>query len=414
MKIWKKALLGTSVLVAGLALAACGSDNSSSDSSSKSTSSKSVTGTVKLWVDTTKVPYYKTIVKDFNKQYPDVKVTVTQSPNGSANAKTDVGKDPSKAADVFEVPNDQLGAMADQGYINPLSPTATKNVKAGNSSVTADAVTWQGKMYGYPTSQQAQTLYYNKSKLSAEDVKTWDGLTAKGVLATDFTNAYNFYPVFFSAGTTLYGKDGETLTGTDANSAKGVEAMTWLAQQKANKNVMQTSNTLNQLKSGAAAATLDGPWNAANIKKILGDNFAVAPYPTITLNGKQVQMQAFLGIGCFAVNSHTATQDQKAAATLAEYVTNKQSQLVVYKNSGAIPVNLAAQKDQTVADDPVAKAVMTMSKKGYSTVMPKMTQMATYWNLSAPLINGAYTGSIKPDQYAAKLDTFVKAISKDN
>ena len=58
MKIWKKALLGTSVLVAGLALAACGS-NSSSDSSSGSSTSKGVSGTVKLWVDTTKVPYYK-------------------------------------------------------------------------------------------------------------------------------------------------------------------------------------------------------------------------------------------------------------------------------------------------------------------------------------------------------------------
>ncbi|WP_125705322.1 extracellular solute-binding protein [Lacticaseibacillus daqingensis] len=410
MKSLNKVLLGSATLLAAITLAACG--KSSSDSTTSD--SKTVSGTVKLWVDTTKVPYYKTIVKDFNKEYPDVKVTVTQSPNGSANAKTDVGKDPSKAADVFEVANDQLGSMANQGYINPLSPAATKAVKKNNVAVASEAVTWDGKMYGYPTSQQAQTLYYNKAKLSADDVKTWAGLTAKGVVATDFTNAYNFYPVFLSAGTYLYGKNGETLKGTDANTAAGVAAMTWFAQQKSNKGVMQTSNALNQLKSGNAAATLDGPWDSANIKKILGDDFAVAPYPTINVGGKDVQMQAFLGVGCFAVNSNTATKNQKAAATLAQYVTNKKSQLVVYKHSGAIPVDKAAQASSTVASDPVAKAVITMSQEGYSTIMPKMTQMATFWNLSAPLINGAYTGSIPAAQYQAKLDTFVSAISKAN
>ncbi|WP_369395952.1 hypothetical protein [Lacticaseibacillus sharpeae] len=40
--------------------------------------------------------------------------------------------------------------------------------------------------------------------------------------------------------------------------------------------------------------------------------------------------------------------------------------------------------------------------------------MATFWNLSAPLINGAYTGSIKAADYSAKLQTFHDAISKAN
>ena len=111
MKTWKKVMLGSVTLLASMALVACGKSSSSTDTSS----SKEVTGTVKLWVDTTQVPYYKTIVKNFNKEYPKVKVAVTQSPNGSANAKTDFGKYPAKAEDVFEVTNDQLGSMADQG-----------------------------------------------------------------------------------------------------------------------------------------------------------------------------------------------------------------------------------------------------------------------------------------------------------
>ncbi|WDF82274.1 extracellular solute-binding protein [Lacticaseibacillus pabuli] len=409
MKLIKKIALGSSAVIAMTLLAACGKSSSSSD-----TSSKKVSGDVKLWVDTTQVSYYKTIVKNFNKKYPDVNVKVTQSPNGSANAKTDVGKDPAKAADVFEVPNDQLGSMADQGYINPLSPDATKTVKSDNVATSVKGVTWKNQMYGYPFAEQAQTLYYNKSKLSAEDVKSWDTLTSKATLATDFTNAYNFYPIFFSAGTNLYGKNGETLKGTNVANQKGINALTWLAQQKSNKNVMQTSNTLNQLKSGNAAATIDGPWNTANIKKILGKNFGVAKYPTIKVGGKNVQMKAFLGIEAFAVNSHTPTKDQKAASTLAQFITNKQSQLIVYKQSGQIPVDKSAQKSSTVANDKAAQAIMTMAKPENSVLMPKMSQMATFWNLSAPLLNGSYTGSIKASDYSAKLKTFQDAISKKN
>lgn len=160
MKFWKKMALGSTAVLAAMSLAAC--SNGSSNSSSSSSSNKSANLT--LWVDTEQVPYYKQIAKDFTKKNKNIKVRVVQSPNGSANAKTDVGKDPSKAADVFEVPNDQLGQMAEAGYINPLSPSATKDIKANYINVASKGVTWKGKIYAFPYAQQAQTIYYNKLK----------------------------------------------------------------------------------------------------------------------------------------------------------------------------------------------------------------------------------------------------------
>ncbi|MGL4247606.1 MAG: extracellular solute-binding protein, partial [Lactococcus garvieae] len=44
-------------------------------------------------------------------------------------------------------------------------------------------------------------------------------------------------------------------------------------------------------------------------------------------------------------------------------------------------------------------------------LMPKMPQMATFWNLAAPLIENAYTGKTPATQYQAQLDNFVKSIS---
>lgn len=400
MKLWKKLALGSVVALSAISLTACGKSSNSNESKS---SDKQLT----LWVDTARVSWYKGVVKDFEKEHPNIKVKVTQNPNGSANAKTDVGKDPSKAADVFGVPNDQLGQMADSGYINPLSPSDTKEIKKNSVPEAYKGAEWKGKL---PYAEQAQTVYYDKSKLSPEDVKSWKTMTSKGVVATDFTNAYVMWPVMFSAGTKLFGDSGEEVKGSTFDSQNGVNAMKWYAEQKNNKGVMQTSNALNQLKKGHAQAILDGPWNAANIKKILGKNLGVAPYPTIELGGKTAQMEAFLGIECFAVNSHTS--NAKNAAILAKYLSNKENQLIVHKNAGEIPVNKAAQNTAEVKNDPVAKAVIQMAQPGYSVLQPKLPQMSIFWNDSAPLISGAYDGKIKPSQYKTKLAKLQKSISK--
>ena len=407
MKFWKKMALGSAAVLAAMSLAACSNGSSDSSSSNNSSSKKA---NLTLWVDTEQVPYYKQIAKDFTKKNKNIKVRVVQSPNGSANAKTDVGKDPSKAADVFEVPNDQLGQMAEAGYINPLSPSATKDIKANYIDVASKGVTWKGKIYAFPYAQQAQTIYYNKSKLSANDVKDWKTLTSKGVVATDFTNAYVMWPVMFSAGTKLYGDNGEDLKGSTFDSQNGVNALKWYAAQKNNKGVMQTSNALNQLKKGNAQAILDGPWNAANIKKILGKNFAVAKYPKIEVGGKSVQMEAFLGIEGFAVNANT--KNAKAASDLAAYITNKKSQLIAHKNAGQIPVLKSAVNSSAVKSDPVAEAVIEMAKPGNSVLQPKLPQMAAFWNGAAPLISGTYDGKIKPAQYKPQLAKLAKNIEK--
>lgn len=399
MKLWKKLALGSVVALSAISLTACGKSSNSNESKS---SDKQLT----LWVDTARVSWYKGVVKDFEKEHPNIKVKVTQNPNGSANAKTDVGKDPSKAADVFGVPNDQLGQMADSGYINPLSPSDTKEIKKNSVPEAYKGAEWKGKLYAYPYAEQAQTVYYDKSKLSPEDVKSWKTMTSKGVVATDFTNAYVMWPVMFSAGTKLFGDSGEEVKGSTFDSQNGVNAMKWYAEQKNNKGVM----ALNQLKKGHAQAILDGPWNAANIKKILGKNLGVAPYPTIELGGKTAQMEAFLGIECFAVNSHTS--NAKNAAILAKYLSNKENQLIVHKNAGEIPVNKAAQNTTEVKNDPVAKAVIQMAQPGYSVLQPKLPQMSIFWNDSAPLISGAYDGKIKPSQYKTKLAKLQKSISK--
>ena len=392
MKSWKKVALGGASVLALATLAACGS-SASSNKSSSSSSSNNVKGNVTLWVDPANVDSYKTLVTGFEKKYPDVKVKVNQSPTGSANAKTDVGKDPAKAADVFKVPNDQLGAMAEAGYINPLSPDATKWVDKNDISVAGEAVSWKGKYYAYPQDQQSNIIFYNKAKFS-EAPTSWTQFTQDKAIGTDFTNSYNWYPAFLSNGTVLFGKDGETLDGTDVAGDAGLQVLNWFAKQKSNTGVVQSGQALlADLKSGKTAAVLDGPWDASNVKKILGDNYGVTTLPTIDFGSGEKKMQAFSGVGTLAVNS--ASKNQVAASSLAQYLSNADSQKELYKDNNAIPVAQAVIKQ--VPED---------------TLMPKMPEMATFWNLAAPLINNTYLGKTPASQYDSQLKTFQDSISK--
>ncbi|TAQ97571.1 sugar ABC transporter substrate-binding protein, partial [Lactiplantibacillus plantarum] len=71
---------------------------------------------------------------------------------------------------------------------------------------------------------------YNKSKLSADDVKTWSSLTSKGKIGTNFAENganYIFSTLFMSNGDQLYGEHGETLDGTNFNNEKGVQVLQW-------------------------------------------------------------------------------------------------------------------------------------------------------------------------------------------
>lgn len=414
-KKWKKLLSSGVVLsAAALLLAACGNSSSKEETkTTKSSESTKVTGDIKLWVDTEQVDMFKKIVADFEKKYPDVKVEVAAG--SSADAKKDVSKDPSAAGDVFMMPHDQVGQMADAGLLYPFTETKfAKTVKKENVASAIEGATWKKELYGFPYGVESQVLYYNKSKLSADDVKTWKDLTSKGKLGTNFGDAsanYIFGPLFMSNGDLLYGENGEDVKGTNFNNEKGVEVLKWIASQKSNSGVIQSSTeALANLTSGTTDAFLSGPWSRNDVKKALGDNMAVAAYPTVDFGSGETPMKAFLGVKLFAVNQQT--KSPLAALTLASYLSNESSQLKEFEEIGTVPSNKSLQENEKVTSDEVAKAVMQMSTTDHSVVMPKLPEMNSFWPAMDALINDTYKGNIKESQYQDKLDKLVSDMSK--
>lgn len=155
---------------------------------------------------------------------------------------------------------------------------------------------------------------------------------------------------------------------------------------------------------------MSGPWSYNDYKKALGDNLGIAPYPTVDLGSGEKQMQAFLGVKLFGVKQDT--KQPLAAMKLAKYLSSDKVQELGFKNSHYIPSSKKVQASQDIQNDALAKAVVDMSKKGYSTPMPKSPAMANFWTSSDALFNDTYKGKISDSQMLPKLTTLVKNASK--
>lgn len=366
---------------------------------------------VKLWVDN---KAYKPIVKQFTK---DTGIKVDFKIGQSADAQADLKKDPSAAADVFMFPHDQLGQMVQAGLIYQ-NTKYEKTIEKNQTESAVAGAKYKGKMYGYPYGVETQVLYYNKEKLSANDIKSWDSLTSKGKLTTNLADDganYKYVPLFMSNGDYLYGKNGESVKGTNFNNDKGVQVLKWIASQKKNKGVIQSTDaaSLNKMADGKADAYLSGPWDKVALQKELGDKLGVAKYPTVNFGDGDKQMKAFLGVKLFGVNAQT--KNALNSMKLANYLSSDKVQQQIFDKLGYVPSSKAVQANDQVQKDDVAAAVIEMAKPENSVVMPKLPQMVTFWGPSDALINDAYKGKIKSDtDMQSKLDKLVKQSEKSD
>ena len=372
---WKKLFLaGAGLTLASSVLVAC-SNSSSSESSSSSSSDK----TIKLWVPTGAKASYEEIVKKFEDE-SGYKVNIIES--NDSKAQENVKKDPEKAADVFSLPHDQLGQLVESGVIQEIPDDYAKEISEQATEQAIAGAQYNGKTYAFPFGIESQVLFYNKSKLSADDVKNYETITTKATFGDTFKsmNAYDTAPLFMSIGDTLFGENGETVDGTN-----------W-----ANEAAIET-----------------GPWDLSAAQEAVGkDNLGIAVYPKINIGGKDVQQKAFLGVKLFAVNQAPAGSDTDRIAAsykLASMLTSEESQenQFTYEGRNIIPSNKAVQKSDKVQSDELAQAVITMaSSSDYTVVTPKLSQMTTFWTESAALLSDVYNGKIQSSEYLTKLQEF--------
>ncbi|MBL1093574.1 MULTISPECIES: ABC transporter substrate-binding protein [Streptomyces] len=236
-------------------------------------------------------------VKRYAAAYQKAHVSVQWRP-GDYDRQTAAALLTDSGPDVFEV-NGPLLDQIQGGQVVDLTAEVEPVKDDFNQAVLAPKI-WQGKVWGIPQVIDMQMLYYRKSALKAAGVeppKSVDELVdAAGKLTTKKSKGLflgndggvgvlSGTPLF-AAGLSLIGEDGKV--GFDDPAAARVLGK--IRQLYADKSLLLGAPTdwsdPSAFIQGLTAMQWSGLWALPQIKKALGDDFGVLPFPKDGSGGK--------------------------------------------------------------------------------------------------------------------------------
>lgn len=319
---------------------------------------------LKVWGSQVDQQLLTELCEAFAAEHPESTWNFTYGVVGEADAQARYLEDPAAAADVFSFPDDQIITLVQADALYEVTRNR-EAIVAANAAGTIDAASYNGVLYGYPmTADNGYYLYYDKSVLTEEDVKTLDGILAAAEKAgksvhMDISNGWYLASFFLGNGCTLT-LDAEGNQLCDFNSPNGLAAAEAIRAFCNHPAFITGDDSVLQGGIGdTICAGVSGPWTSASIKEKLGENFGAAKLPTFTCNGEQVQMGSFLGCRILGVNTQTAHPVE--AMMLAEYLTSEEVQIRRFEVLGYGPSNINAAAFETVASDPALKALAAQS-----------------------------------------------------
>ncbi len=371
---------------------------------------------IKVWGSQEDQEMLQTIIENFKEDHPEAADwTINTAVVSSADAKTEVLKDPSVAADVFEFASDQLAELQAAGVLYRVTKNK-EEIIANNLPNSVDAATINGEMYGYPNTSNSFFMYYDKSKYTEDEVKNLDTMLAKDLgddvtnFSMDLDNGWYTSSFFFGAGCTLFGEDGSDPTQCDFNNENGVLVGDYLLGLATNPKVKNHDDALllAAFKDGTLAATLTGTWNASAIQESLGENFGVTTVPTVTLeDGTEMSPSTIVNFNLYGVNAQTKYPLE--SMLFAEYLSSEKCQKIRFEVRNSSPTNLNLVNDTDLLATSPAVAVLSEQVKT-STVQPSIPQIANFWSPMEAFGQDCIAKAVTKDNMQEKLDTMVTGI----
>ncbi|MCL1820220.1 MAG: extracellular solute-binding protein [Oscillospiraceae bacterium] len=416
--------IALALMLALFALAGCGTDTDSGSSSNSGNSSNSGSSTTDsgsstadsgtstdsgtaandgetvdllVWGPQEDQEFLAVVAERFKAANPQNTYNFTFGVVKEDEVKSRLGEDITSGADVFRLPDDQMRDLVNSGSLYEITRNAD-NVKSRNAQSSVEGAILGGKLMGYPSAaDNGYYLYYDKSVLSDEDVKTLDAILEKSAaagkkLVYPITIGWVGYSWLLAQGTFEFDGDGK-LTDCDFNNADGVAAIEAAVAMVAHSAFL--NGDFDQVSSGlgdTVAAGVGGGWMADAIQEKLGDNYGVTKLPTATMGGKQVQLSSWAGGKIVGVNSHT--QVPVHAMDFADFLTSEEMQQLAFEMRQTGPSNINVANSDALKGVPHLAALAYQAQ--FAQVQAKMSD--PYWSPVEALmqeINAGLTGDVQ-------------------
>ena len=357
------------------------------------------------------------MTKSFQELHPEWNITFTVETQGEDTAKDEILKDVTAAGDVYFFANDQMNELVNAGAIAKLGGSTAEMVKTTMSQAVVDTVTKDGEIYAIPFTHNTFFMYYDKTILDENDIKTVEGIMAKETAE----NVYNFCfdsaggwklgSWYYGAGLTIYGESQtDFAAGANWNNETGVAVTNYLIDLINNPKCAYADDvSLSELTADhRIGAWFDGSWNYNLYKDALGDDLGLAVIPTFNPDGTDYQLKGFYGSKAIGVNPQSANPE--VAVAFAAYLGSEEMQLQRFVESGQVPTNTTAGSSEQVQSDEVAKVIIQEAEIA-SVAQPTSAEFSSrYWANAGGIATEIRSGDLNKDNVQEKLDTFVSTL----
>ena len=330
----------------------------------------------------------------------------------------------STGPDVYAYASDKVANLYQKGALAEIRGDYKKFITSTMDAGAVEASQFAGKTLAYPyAGDNGYFLMYDSSRVSANDVASFDNLFAKAKSLGEKV-AYPLETSFFSAGALFtYGarfNASYTETGSldeitaDFNTEKGIKA------GKAIYNIVTNESWSNTEAFPTAAnkvtAVVTGSWNVTTYKAAVeaaGGTFACAPIPTVTVDGDTRNVGSFLGYKLYGVNPQASAGDTTRLAVAHEvaiFLAGEETQKARYDAFSVAPTNSNVKALPAVQNTPHIKAIAEQAK--YS--VPQGAVPAGVWSAPEVFVKGIEAGTITLENLQAALETLNNTIITSN
>jgi arabinogalactan oligomer/maltooligosaccharide transport system substrate-binding protein len=378
-----------------LLLAACGGSGTSSTSSN-------APQTVTIWDGwaSNYVGPKQDIFNAYMKLHPNVTIKLVNNTQNLIQKSLTAVK-ANNGPDIIAWVDDSLGELVDSHTVVPMDQYLSQSfVNSTYTQAAAQAVQFNGHVWGVPETVEAVTIMYNKKLVNASDLpKTTDDMLnfAKTYqqkhpgqygIVWPTQDAYYNAAWFYGFGGYYVKPDGTVGLNTPQATAAG----NFIASFRPYLPKQIDGTTASALfGEGKAAAIIDGPWSYSQYSGKNNIDVGFATLPTVTANNN-TPGTPFVGVKSLWVTKNS--KNPALDADILKFYTNYQNQLSMIKQTGEIPANSQALDDPAVQSNPAISGFAAQAKFG--TPLPNTPYMSALWTPVANALTAIWTGTQTP------------------
>ena len=395
---------------------------------------------ITVWVGDESLAFYQKVCQEFlaleeNKDF-GFQIEVKAQDTGAAAGV--ITQDPSAAADIYTVAHDNVGKLVASKNAKPITDAELKaQVEADNSEGFVNVSKVGDQLYAVPYISQALFLMYNKSKVSDEQAKTFEGLKAAAAAAGEGvkgwtvtgSDGFNFSYTLLarkesdkSSSLKIYEGGVKTTGSCWVQGDDEVAFVKWAQKMKEDPNGMMwaSSDGWNMdLANNAAVAVIGGAWHYnAFVQSVGSENAGLALIPTFTLDestafgtataGTTYRGGTFADCKVFMINGKSKSNKYVAEQKLLKFLSSASIQDRSFVECNNVPAYKAFSAEAVkqaypeVAEQSLQLAAVQTGMSAYGMPQPFITGV----------LNTYFYSKGAPDLYKVIVDKWDTSLKK--